>query len=1040
MSYSTRAVTATGQLLGTIGYMAPEQARNGRDLMGSADVFSLGCVLFECLTGQRAFPGEWVMEVLTKVLQHDPPRLGKLREGIPQELDELVVRMMAKRPEDRPPLSTIIATLAPMRSLSLVASPLRSSLVVNAHAARPAITHQERRLLAYVLADDQIDGHRGESGPTIAVDGIESTARLLGQSVFSSGGQLGTNVSGSPLVTVFNSGGMAVDLAVRAARCSLALRQALPHARIAVTLGSMAATDDIGKAEGIDHAEQLLKTSAKSDSTPAIFLDPTIAGLLDRRFEMKGEAPTLLLGEREWGEPVPSPSGRPLPFVGRERELSLLRSMAEECMDEPLSSVVLVMGSMRIGKSRLLREFLKGLETREPRIKILKACAEPVVNARPLSLLGQLLARLAGVTETDMLAVRLQKLEAFVKRRPLPRTVGQIDKEMLELLLLHAGDGATVPELVRQDADKIERIAHAFAAFIDAETAIGPVVLVLDDLQWSDAPSVRAISTVLRLLQQRPLLVLAAARPELHDLFPKLWSERYVREIRLVPLTPNAARRLVLDALGEYTARDTVDTIVEAAGGIPYYIEELVRASARGEGESAALVAVAQANIERLSNDQRRLLRAASIFGQNFFWGGMVSLLGEQEAAPLRAALLALLQQELVIRVPTPSIQGQEEFTFRSALVKSAAYKMLTPTERKAGHRRAAEWLEASGARDALMLADHLANSDESQGAIVWYLWSAEQALTQDDLSAVQIRAERGVACGAQGAMLGELRLLEAEAAEWSGKDCDAAFAREALTLLSPGMAAWCRAAACLAVSTCRKGQAEMIEELAALSIDSTVGAGHALAMARVAIELLFAGRAALAERIIRWVKSCAKVVYEEDRPTLGLLGEWLHASLALYAGNPAAMREKASAITRGLHEIEQHRLCAIVAIQTSIACAMMGDYEGGLRMAQDAREITRKLGYGVWANRAELLSAVQLFRLGRIKDASVTAGRAEKESAAAGDVVTWEHAHAELAAIRLAEAGGASGANTRTIPFFGESKARGATIGSLIGLKGDHG
>src|SRR6185369_5218253 len=66
--------TRTGVLLGTPGYMAPEQARGGRELDARADVFALGCVLFECITGRPAFAGEHAMAILARILLEEAPR------------------------------------------------------------------------------------------------------------------------------------------------------------------------------------------------------------------------------------------------------------------------------------------------------------------------------------------------------------------------------------------------------------------------------------------------------------------------------------------------------------------------------------------------------------------------------------------------------------------------------------------------------------------------------------------------------------------------------------------------------------------------------------------------------------------------------------------------------------------------------------------------------------------------------------------------------------------------------------------------------
>jgi serine/threonine protein kinase len=95
-------VTLTGTIMGTPGYTAPEQARGARDVDARADVFALGCVLYECLTGRAAFKGDHPMAVLARILLEEPPRLVEVAPSAPPALDALVARLLAKDPARRP--------------------------------------------------------------------------------------------------------------------------------------------------------------------------------------------------------------------------------------------------------------------------------------------------------------------------------------------------------------------------------------------------------------------------------------------------------------------------------------------------------------------------------------------------------------------------------------------------------------------------------------------------------------------------------------------------------------------------------------------------------------------------------------------------------------------------------------------------------------------------------------------------------------------------------------------------------------------------
>ncbi len=97
---SSDDLTSTGQFVGTIPYVAPEQIE-GRALDGRVDVYALGCVLFQCLTGSVPYDRDSDIAIIYAHLQDSPPSAVRLRPELPPELDELVARALAKAPDDR---------------------------------------------------------------------------------------------------------------------------------------------------------------------------------------------------------------------------------------------------------------------------------------------------------------------------------------------------------------------------------------------------------------------------------------------------------------------------------------------------------------------------------------------------------------------------------------------------------------------------------------------------------------------------------------------------------------------------------------------------------------------------------------------------------------------------------------------------------------------------------------------------------------------------------------------------------------------------
>ena len=93
-------LTQTGGVIGTLHYMAPESFSAG-DIDARADIYSLACVLYECLTGQRPYPGDNLAQLMVGHLNEPPPRPSSTRHDVPAEFDAVIAKGMAKTPDER---------------------------------------------------------------------------------------------------------------------------------------------------------------------------------------------------------------------------------------------------------------------------------------------------------------------------------------------------------------------------------------------------------------------------------------------------------------------------------------------------------------------------------------------------------------------------------------------------------------------------------------------------------------------------------------------------------------------------------------------------------------------------------------------------------------------------------------------------------------------------------------------------------------------------------------------------------------------------
>ncbi|HEU4409563.1 MAG TPA: serine/threonine-protein kinase PknK, partial [Polyangiaceae bacterium] len=296
-------------------------------------------------------------------------------------------------------------------------------------------------------------------------------------------------------------------------------------------------------------------------------------------------------------------------------------------------------------------------------------------------------------------------------------------------------------------------------------------------------------------LRDRPFFVLALARPEVRERFADPWAGREVQEMRLGGLTRRAAAQLVRHALPE-AGEGLVGRLVERADGNALYLEELVRAAAAGRADALpeTIAAMLQASLGALAPEQRRLLRAASTFGEVFWPSGVQVLLGAgQRLAPVAEGLEALIERELLVRRPGGRFPAEPELGFRHALVRDSAYATFPEADRARAHRAAARWLEQTGEADPLVLAAHYERGGEPARAAACYHRAAALSLAGNDPPGALAYAERALALGPDEALRPWVLHSAAQAACFGGRLAEAKqWADQVLATTPRGSRVWC--------------------------------------------------------------------------------------------------------------------------------------------------------------------------------------------------------------------------------------------------------
>jgi predicted ATPase/class 3 adenylate cyclase len=395
--------------------------------------------------------------------------------------------------------------------------------------------------------------------------------------------------------------------------------------------------------------------------------------------------------------------GLEAPFVGRDRELRLIKDLFHAGAEEHKAHLVSVVGIAGIGKSRLGWEFFKYIDGIADLVFTHRGRCLAYGEGVTYWALAEMVRMRARITEAEDPVSALAKLQAcLLDFLPDPEERRWVEPRLAQLLALE-----------ERAVHEREDLFSAWRLFFERLADREPTVLVFEDMQWADTSLLEFIEYLMEWSRNHALFVVTSARPELVDRHPT-WGagKRNFTSVFLEPLAATAMETL-LDGLVPGLPDEIREQILQRAEGVPLYAVETVRMLLdRGLLEVSGSVyrltgpvedlevpqslhGLIAARLDGLRPEARRLLQDAAVLGKTFTVASLAAVSGVPPAE-LQPMLAELVRKEVLSVQADPRSPERGQYGFLQDLVKRVAYETLSKRDRKERHLAVAAWYESS--------------------------------------------------------------------------------------------------------------------------------------------------------------------------------------------------------------------------------------------------------------------------------------------------------------------------------------------------------
>jgi len=477
--------------------------------------------------------------------------------------------------------------------------------------------------------------------------------------------------------------------------------------------------DTLRLAEGYVDVKPLGRIPVKGLAEPIEVFEITGAGAARRRLE----AAAIIRGLTQ--------------FVGRGAQFDRLQAALERVV-QGHGQVVAVVGELGVGKSRLLYEFIHSHQTRGS--LILESSSVSYGRATSYLPVIGLLRNYFKIQEgrDDAREVRDKVIGRVFG---LDRSLEPLLPPLLALLDVTVDDA---PWHALDPWHRRERTLDALKQLFLQESRVQPLLLIIEDLHWSDSETQAFLDTLIDSLSHVAVLLLVSYRPEYRDSWG---SKTYYSRIGIDPLPPEGAEELLDALLGHNSALASLkQLLVERTEGNPLFLEESVRALVETgvfSGERGAyrlgkpaehfrvpatVQAMLAARVDQLPVEEKHLLQCAAVIGKDVPYALLHAIAGVSEDE-LRRGLTHLQSAEFLYET---TVLPRVEYTFKHALTQMVTYEALLTPQRRVLHLaagRALETLYAERTDEIVeLLAHHFGRSDDDTKAVDYALLAAEKA------------------------------------------------------------------------------------------------------------------------------------------------------------------------------------------------------------------------------------------------------------------------------------------------------------------------